>query len=114
MKNSGVRFGSCTRSIFRPGSLRFLHHASIRSAAFFMWPFFSHSLSKCGDLFGMRMYSVIVGRISCSQTRSARASALALSIRLEAEEALPFVPLVLVAALLALEVVLFVVLFMAA
>src|SRR5262245_21020278 len=79
MKSSGVRFGSCTRSIFRPGSLRFLHQPSIRSAARFMWPFSCHLGSKCGDLFGMRMYSVMVGTISFSHAASIRASALLLS-----------------------------------
>src|SRR6266850_4536664 len=67
MKRTGVRPSSRTTSSFMPRSELSLHHFVASCTAASIWPCFCQSRSKCGDLAGMRMYSVIDGTIASSQ-----------------------------------------------
>src|SRR5262245_16146874 len=81
MKMTGVRSLSpslrrTTSRVAPSGRWLFAQPAS-RSTARSMWPFFFQSGSKCGDLFGILMYSTSVGTIdfsNCSSTHFAVAS----------------------------------------
>ena len=67
MNSTGVRPGRRTTSSFMPGTACLRHQAAASSTAASMWPCFSQSLSKCGDLAGMRMYSTSAGTMASSQ-----------------------------------------------
>ena len=61
---TGVRPSMRTTSTVMPLTGWVLHQASSMATAFSMWPCFSQSGSKCGDLLGTLMYSEICGMIS--------------------------------------------------